>query len=216
MARSPATLLPRRGARVGGRARSRRTRTPTTDGWSTGAITASDTASSSRESRPRMGHAREKRWAKLMALTGRSSSRPLLHLAQPADQPASRYRAATGSGRHPEQIPGPCPTDRLDPVSCQKQVLEVRPTSDHQLADNRPPRGRLWTSLTIDDLNVLDRATRDPSGLLASVPGPLALDEVQRAPDLLLAIKVTVDRDRADSSSPARRTCSRCHATATR
>jgi uncharacterized protein len=53
-----------------------------------------------------------------------------------------------------------------------------------------------WTSLTLDDLNVLERATRDPAGLLASLPGPLALDEVQRAPDLLLAIKSTVDRDR--------------------
>lgn len=53
-----------------------------------------------------------------------------------------------------------------------------------------------WTSLTLDDLNVLERATRDPAGLLASAPGPLAIDEVQRAPELLLAIKANVDRDR--------------------
>jgi len=53
-----------------------------------------------------------------------------------------------------------------------------------------------WTSLTLDDLNVLEQATRDPAALLASVRGPLALDEVQRAPDLLLAIKAAVDRDR--------------------
>lgn len=53
-----------------------------------------------------------------------------------------------------------------------------------------------WTSLTLDDLDVLDRALSDPAGLLASVPGPLALDEVQRAPEMLLAIKAAVDRDR--------------------
>lgn len=53
-----------------------------------------------------------------------------------------------------------------------------------------------WTSLTLDDVNVLERARNDPAGLLASAPGPMALDEVQRAPDLLLAIKASVDRDR--------------------
>lgn len=53
-----------------------------------------------------------------------------------------------------------------------------------------------WTSLTLDDFNVLERAKSDPEGLLASVPGPLAIDEVQRAPGLLLAIKASVDRDR--------------------
>lgn len=53
-----------------------------------------------------------------------------------------------------------------------------------------------WTSWTLDDVNVLERARNDPAGLVASATGPLALDEVQRAPDLLLAIKASVDRDR--------------------
>lgn len=63
----------------------------------------------------------------------------------------------------------------------------------HHLVETTPDD---WTSLTLDDLNVLERAKSDPEGLLASVPGPLAIDEVQRAPGLLLAIKAAVDRDR--------------------
>jgi len=50
--------------------------------------------------------------------------------------------------------------------------------------------------LTLDDRAVLDTALRDPDGLIAGTPTPLVLDEVQRAPDLLRAIKLGVDRDR--------------------
>lgn len=50
--------------------------------------------------------------------------------------------------------------------------------------------------LTLDDRNVLDAALTDPDELIAANPGPVALDEVQRAPDLLRAIKLAVDRHR--------------------
>jgi uncharacterized protein len=53
-----------------------------------------------------------------------------------------------------------------------------------------------WTAWTLDDLNVLERAVTDPAALIAAAPGPVAIDEVQRAPQLLLAIKAAVDRDR--------------------
>jgi predicted AAA+ superfamily ATPase len=53
-----------------------------------------------------------------------------------------------------------------------------------------------WTSWTLDDLNILERALADPAGLIAETRGPVAIDEVQRAPKLLLAIKAAVDRDR--------------------
>ncbi len=43
---------------------------------------------------------------------------------------------------------------------------------------------------------MLDRALSDPCDSLASVPGPLVLDEVQRAPEMLLAIRAAVDRNR--------------------
>lgn len=49
---------------------------------------------------------------------------------------------------------------------------------------------------TLDDATVLAAATGDPAGFLAGVGGPVILDEVQRAPDLFLAIKAAVDRDR--------------------
>lgn len=50
--------------------------------------------------------------------------------------------------------------------------------------------------LTLDDRTLLDAALTDPDGLIAAHPGPIAVDEVQRAPDLLRAIKLQVDRQR--------------------
>lgn len=55
------------------------------------------------------------------------------------------------------------------------------------------------TYLTLDDYGVLDQALNAPDALLAR-EGPLTLDEVQRAPDLLLGIKRAVDRDRTPGS----------------
>ena len=56
------------------------------------------------------------------------------------------------------------------------------------------------TYLTLDDPLTLERATRDPDGLVASRDGLLVIDEVQRAPDLLRAIKLVVDRDPSPGS----------------
>jgi len=50
--------------------------------------------------------------------------------------------------------------------------------------------------LTLDDLRTLDAAHRDPVGLIESADGPLIIDEIQRAPELLLPIKAAIDRDR--------------------
>jgi len=50
--------------------------------------------------------------------------------------------------------------------------------------------------LTLDDAGVLAAARGDPAGFLASLDGPVILDEVQRAPELFPAIKVVVDRAR--------------------
>lgn len=47
---------------------------------------------------------------------------------------------------------------------------------------------------SLDDLEILDQARRAPDGLLASTP--VTIDEVQRAPELLLAVKRAVDRNR--------------------
>lgn len=52
------------------------------------------------------------------------------------------------------------------------------------------------TYITFDDWRVLAFAREDPAGFLRAHPGQVVLDEVQRAPELLLAIKADVDRDR--------------------
>lgn len=49
--------------------------------------------------------------------------------------------------------------------------------------------------LTLDDLEILDRARREPDALVRS-ESPLTLDEVQRSPELLLAVKRAVDEER--------------------
>jgi uncharacterized protein len=51
--------------------------------------------------------------------------------------------------------------------------------------------------LSMDDRVTLAAAKRDPDGFIAGLNGPVILDEVQRAPDLFLAIKAAVDRHRA-------------------
>jgi predicted AAA+ superfamily ATPase len=55
---------------------------------------------------------------------------------------------------------------------------------------------------TLDDLDVLDAATTDPVGFVAGLAGPAAgggaviIDEIQKAPRLLPALKAAIDRDR--------------------
>jgi predicted AAA+ superfamily ATPase len=49
---------------------------------------------------------------------------------------------------------------------------------------------------TLDDRIILDAASHDPQGFVDAMPTPAVIDEVQRAPDLLLAIKRAIDRNR--------------------
>ena len=56
-----------------------------------------------------------------------------------------------------------------------------------------PARERLY--LTLDDLDILDQARSSPEDLLARA-ARLTLDEVQRAPEVLLAVKRAVDERR--------------------
>ncbi len=51
------------------------------------------------------------------------------------------------------------------------------------------------TTTTLDADLARQFATADPDGFLASLPRPAVIDEVQRVPELLLAIKRRVDRD---------------------
>ncbi|MCV2219371.1 ATP-binding protein [Thauera sp. Sel9] len=50
--------------------------------------------------------------------------------------------------------------------------------------------------LTLDEHTTLAAARSDPSGFITALAGPIAIDEIQRAPELFLAIKAAVDRNR--------------------
>ena len=51
--------------------------------------------------------------------------------------------------------------------------------------------------LSLDDQATRGAAQADPTGFVAGLSTPVVIDEVQRAPDLLLAIKARVDRHQA-------------------
>jgi predicted AAA+ superfamily ATPase len=50
-------------------------------------------------------------------------------------------------------------------------------------------------TLTLDNGPTREAALRDPAGFIAGLDGPVLIDEIQRAPELLLEIKRAVDRD---------------------
>jgi predicted AAA+ superfamily ATPase len=52
------------------------------------------------------------------------------------------------------------------------------------------------TYYSLDDLSFLELLQKDPQGFIQSLTGPVTIDEVQRAPDLLLAIKYRIDQQR--------------------
>jgi predicted AAA+ superfamily ATPase len=72
-------------------------------------------------------------------------------------------------------------------------VTGARQTGKSTLAEHLVAGRRQYR--TLDDLDALDLARRDPEALV-DVPGPLTLDEVQRAPAVLPAVKRAVDRGR--------------------
>jgi len=55
------------------------------------------------------------------------------------------------------------------------------------------------TSVTLDDQATREAALTDPTGFVAGLRRPALIDEVQRAPDLLLAIKHDVDEHAAEA-----------------
>ena len=72
-------------------------------------------------------------------------------------------------------------------------VTGARQTGKSTLVELLVPGERRYRSL--DDLDVLDAARRDPEVLVGG-PGPVTIDEVQREPSLLHAVKRAIDRDR--------------------
>ena len=72
-------------------------------------------------------------------------------------------------------------------------VTGARQTGKSTLAQELTPGRRRFFSL--DDLDPLDQARRDPEALLGGRQ-PVTIDEVQREPDLLHAVKRAIDRQR--------------------
>src|SRR5512139_4113542 len=72
-------------------------------------------------------------------------------------------------------------------------VTGARQTGKSTLARDLTPGKRRYFSL--DDLDVVDAARRDPDSLVGGTQ-PVTLDEVQREPDLLRAVKKAIDRRR--------------------
>jgi predicted AAA+ superfamily ATPase len=60
--------------------------------------------------------------------------------------------------------------------------------------------GELSRYLSLDDVVTLAAARADPAGFVAGLPQGSVIDEVHRAPELYLAIKARVDRDRRPGS----------------
>ncbi len=53
------------------------------------------------------------------------------------------------------------------------------------------------TVITLDDQATRTAAAADPAGFVAALRTPVAIDEIQRIPELMTEIKLRVDRDRA-------------------
>jgi predicted AAA+ superfamily ATPase len=74
-------------------------------------------------------------------------------------------------------------------------ILGARQVGKSTLVEQVSRDGRSRPLVSLDDEATLRGALDDPTGFVADLVTPVAIDEVQRAPDLLLAIKRSVDID---------------------
>lgn len=86
----------------------------------------------------------------------------------------------------------------IDTALCDTRVVGIvgprqagKSTLVQRIIGERPSA----TYVTLDDGDVRELASADPRGFVDGRRGLLAIDEVQRVPELILAIKASVDRD---------------------
>ena len=74
-------------------------------------------------------------------------------------------------------------------------IVGPRQAGKSTLVQRMVARDETASYVSMDDQRVRTAAEADPGGFVADRPGLLAIDKVQRVPELLLAIKAQVDRD---------------------
>jgi predicted AAA+ superfamily ATPase len=72
----------------------------------------------------------------------------------------------------------------------------ARQTGKSTLAQALGGEGHPARYLTLDDATLLSAARSSPEAFVGGLGGPTVIDEVQRAPELFIALKAAVDRDR--------------------
>lgn len=72
----------------------------------------------------------------------------------------------------------------------------ARQTGKTTLVRELLPRRHPARYYTLDDPGILAAIKADPAGFLAGLTGPVILDEIQRAPEIFVAIKLEVDKNR--------------------
>lgn len=75
-------------------------------------------------------------------------------------------------------------------------IAGARQTGKSTLVQGLVERGRGWTYRTFDDLGTLAAAQQDPAAFVEALGSRAILDEVQRAPGILLPLKRAIDLDR--------------------
>lgn len=76
-------------------------------------------------------------------------------------------------------------------------IAGARQVGKTTLAESIASREHPMRQVSLDDAGLLEAARSDPAGFIAASPTPVLIDEIQRAPELLLAIKMVVDHDRS-------------------
>jgi hypothetical protein len=75
-------------------------------------------------------------------------------------------------------------------------LVGPRQAGKSTLAQGLVQEGQLVRYVTLDDAVIQAAAAADPVGFVAGLPHGTVIDEVQRTPELYLAIKARIDRDR--------------------
>ena len=73
-------------------------------------------------------------------------------------------------------------------------------TGARQVGKSTLAREMIDNYITLDDINVYSSLQADPQSFIASLQKPVAIDEVQKAPDMLSSIKLAVDNERINGN----------------